>query len=87
MRQISDKDKKEVYVRDKGCCIVCGTRKGPFHYDHQFPYTSGGLSIKANVGLLCEECNLKKAHYRVSWARLKEIIEKEKRHGKNQKKT
>ena len=73
-RQIGKKEKKQVFRRDRGRCIVCGTTKGPFHYDHQVPHTSGGLSTVANEGLLCRKCNLKKAHYRVSWARLKEIM-------------
>ena len=81
-RQIGKKEKREVFERYSGRCIVCGTAKGPFHYDHQVPHTSGGLSTTFNVGLLCRQCNLKKAHFKVSWGRLKEILREGKRNAK-----
>ncbi len=53
--------KVEVYRRDKGCCVQCGS-KDNLHYDHDFPFSKGGSSITAaNVRLLCARHNLEKS--------------------------
>ena len=59
-RLIPSAVKREVYRRDKGCCVLCG-RKDNLHFDHDFPYSKGGTSISAkNIRLLCVNHNLAK---------------------------
>jgi hypothetical protein len=53
--------KQEVYKRDKGKCVLCGS-DDQLHFDHDFPYSRGGTSlVPANVRLLCARHNLEKA--------------------------
>ena len=52
--------KLEVWKRDAGECIVCGSRD-ELHFDHDLPYSLGGTSVTAaNVQLLCARHNLSK---------------------------
>lgn len=52
--------KREVFKRDKGQCVLCGSKKN-LHFDHDFPYSKGGTSISAkNIRLLCMSHNLAK---------------------------
>jgi hypothetical protein len=52
--------KLEVWKRDRGCCIECGS-KDNLHYDHIIPYSKGGSSLVAeNIQLLCARHNLEK---------------------------
>ncbi|MBK6766626.1 MAG: HNH endonuclease [bacterium] len=53
--------KAEVYKRDKGCCVLCGS-KDNLHFDHNLPFSKGGTSLLAeNVQLLCARHNLQKS--------------------------
>ena len=53
--------KVEVWKRDKGKCVICGSTKN-LHYDHDIPFSKGGSSIVAeNVRLLCAKHNLEKS--------------------------
>lgn len=52
--------KVEVWKRDKGRCVLCGSTKN-LHFDHIIPYSKGGSSLlAANVQLLCSRCNISK---------------------------
>ena len=52
--------KLEVWKRDKGKCIKCGS-KDNLHFDHIIPYSKGGSSLVAeNIQLLCARHNLAK---------------------------
>jgi len=52
--------KLEVWRRDKGHCILCGS-KDNLHFDHIIPYSKGGSSLVAdNIQLLCVRHNLAK---------------------------
>jgi len=52
--------KLEVWKRDKGGCVLCGSREN-LHFDHIIPYSRGGSSLVAeNVQLLCAKHNLAK---------------------------
>lgn len=60
-RQIPGKVKSEVYKRDKGACVECGS-KDNLHFDHILPYSLGGTSLKTdNIRLLCARHNLQKS--------------------------
>jgi len=52
--------KLEVWKRDKGRCVRCGSRDN-LHFDHIIPYSKGGSSLVAeNIQLLCARHNLNK---------------------------
>jgi hypothetical protein len=53
--------KREVYQRDKGHCVICGSAEN-LHFDHDFPFSKGGTSLTAkNIRLLCARHNLSKS--------------------------
>lgn len=52
--------KLEVWKRDKGRCVDCGSTDN-LHFDHVIPFSKGGTSLKAeNVQLLCARHNHQK---------------------------
>lgn len=52
--------KLEVWRRDKGRCVKCGSRDN-LHFDHIIPYSKGGSSLVAeNIQILCARHNLQK---------------------------
>ena len=52
--------KLEVWKRDAGKCVKCGSTDN-LHFDHIIPYSLGGTSIDAkNIQLLCARHNLQK---------------------------
>jgi len=60
-RLISSEIKKEVWKRDNGKCVICGSVKN-LHFDHDLPFSKGGTSLTAkNIRLLCAKCNLAKS--------------------------
>jgi hypothetical protein len=53
--------KVEVWRRDRGQCVQCGSTKN-IHFDHDIPFSKGGSSMTAaNVRLLCAKHNLEKS--------------------------
>lgn len=50
----------EVASREGRRCTYCGTKDGPFHFDHIFPVSKGGTNAPSNLTLACEPCNLSK---------------------------
>ena len=53
---------QEVYIRDDGKCIECGSEDN-LHYDHKIPFSKGGSSKDArNIQLLCARHNLSKGN-------------------------
>lgn len=53
--------KLEVWARDGGKCVACGS-SDELHFDHILPYSKGGTSLKAdNIQLLCARHNLAKS--------------------------
>jgi hypothetical protein len=53
--------KIDVWKRDRGKCVICGSIEN-LHYDHDLPFSKGGTSYSAkNVRILCLKCNLKKS--------------------------
>lgn len=54
--------KLEVWARDKGQCVLCGSKEN-LHFDHDLPFSKGGTSLTpANVRILCMKCNLSKSN-------------------------
>ena len=50
----------EVWKRDKGRCVMCGSDKN-LHFDHIIPYSKGGASTDVqNIRLLCARHNILK---------------------------
>ncbi|WP_350341535.1 HNH endonuclease [Desulfoferula mesophila] len=59
-RLIPSSVKLEVWKRDQGRCVKCGSDKN-LHFDHIIPYSRGGSSLVAdNIQLLCAKHNLSK---------------------------
>jgi holliday junction DNA helicase RuvB len=52
--------RREVWRRDEGKCVKCGSRKN-LEYDHIIPVSRGGSNTARNIELLCEVCNRAKS--------------------------
>ncbi len=51
---------QQVYARDKGRCVKCGSSDN-LHFDHVLPFSKGGTSLLVeNIQLLCARHNLGK---------------------------
>lgn len=60
-RMIPTEVKLEVWRRDHGKCVRCGSTQN-LHYDHVIPVAKGGSSLVAeNVQILCAKHNLEKS--------------------------
>lgn len=59
-RLIPSQIKLAVWKRDKGRCVICGS-KDNLHFDHIIPFSKGGSSLVAeNIQLLCARHNILK---------------------------
>lgn len=52
--------KDQVWRRDEGKCVACGSNE-KLEFDHIIPVAKGGSSTYRNLQLLCELCNRKKS--------------------------
>jgi Holliday junction resolvasome RuvABC ATP-dependent DNA helicase subunit len=52
--------RREVWRRDSGKCVKCGSRER-LEFDHIIPVIKGGSNTARNIELLCEICNRTKA--------------------------
>lgn len=59
-RYIKQRTKDQVWRRDQGKCVNCGSNK-KLEFDHIIPVSKGGSSGYRNVQLLCENCNRRKS--------------------------
>jgi len=48
--------RSEVWRRDSGKCVQCGSKQN-LQFDHIIPVTRGGATSTANLQLLCQPCN------------------------------
>ncbi len=58
-RAIPSSVRMEVWRRDGGRCVKCGSRE-KLEYDHIIPISKGGSNTARNIELLCENCNRSK---------------------------
>jgi 5-methylcytosine-specific restriction endonuclease McrA len=49
----------EVWRRDRGRCVNCGSKEN-LHFDHIIPVSRGGATSAKNLQLLCQSCNFTK---------------------------
>ncbi len=59
-RYIPSEVKLNVWRRDQGKCVQCGSKE-KLEYDHIIPVSKGGSNTERNIELLCQTCNRKKA--------------------------
>lgn len=58
-RAITKQVQREVWRRDMGRCVECGSKER-LEYDHIIPFSRGGSNTVRNIQLLCEKCNREK---------------------------
>jgi DNA-directed RNA polymerase subunit RPC12/RpoP len=56
---IPESVRHEVWRRDQGRCVDCGS-KVRLEFDHIIPWSEGGSNTARNLELRCEDCNGKK---------------------------
>lgn len=56
---ISESVRSEVWRRDRGQCVFCGSKEN-LQFDHIIPVSRGGATTAQNLQLLCQQCNLAK---------------------------
>ena len=60
IRLIPTSVKLQVWKRDRGRCVICGSPNN-LHFDHIIPYSKGGSSLVAeNIQILCARHNIAK---------------------------
>ena len=57
---ITSEVRREVWRRDGGVCVKCGSRLN-LEYDHIVPVSKGGSNTARNIELLCQDCNRAKS--------------------------
>lgn len=59
-RRITQAVKDQVWNRDGGKCVECGSNE-KLEFDHIIPFSKGGANTYRNIQLLCERCNREKS--------------------------
>jgi 5-methylcytosine-specific restriction endonuclease McrA len=59
-RYIPSEVVNEVWDRDRGRCVICGSQR-QLELDHRIPYFKGGSNTANNIRILCKECNRRKS--------------------------
>jgi uncharacterized membrane protein len=60
-KSIPQKVKDQVWNRDDGKCVQCGSKEN-LEFDHIIPHSKGGANTYRNLQLLCEPCNRSKSN-------------------------
>ena len=60
-RTIPEDVRFEVWRRDGGKCVKCGSQK-ELEFDHIIPFSKDGSNTARNIQLLCETCNRSKGN-------------------------
>lgn len=63
LRAFSEKQRQEVYARQKGKCPICKKHfeLNEMEADHITPWSQGGTTNNNNCQMLCKECNRRKS--------------------------
>jgi 5-methylcytosine-specific restriction endonuclease McrA len=56
---VAEAVRHEVWRRDQGSCVDCGSRER-LEFDHIIPVSRGGSNTARNLELRCEPCNRRK---------------------------
>lgn len=70
-RSLSEREKRQVFIRDRGKCRYCGEfveYKNAF-MDHVYAWSRGGETTVENTVLSCRQCNLRKGDRVGIWPR------------------
>jgi hypothetical protein len=59
---IPERVRNEVWRRDEGRCVQCGSQER-LEFDHLIPWSRGGSDTARNLQLLCEACNRRKSDH------------------------
>lgn len=73
-RYLSTEVKRKVSKRDKGQCVVCGTKE-KLHYHHINHFSKGGTNSVENIVLLCASCHAEEHKDEASYYLLKSLAE------------
>ena len=58
---ISEDIRSEIWRRDQGRCVSCGSQQN-LEFDHIIPVSKGGATTVRNLQLLCSQCNREKSN-------------------------
>lgn len=59
-RTPNPRERNFIIERDGNKCRYCGCTKQPFHIDHVYPFSLGGITSEENLVTSCQRCNSKK---------------------------
>ncbi len=59
-QSIPERVRHEVWRRDEGRCVECGSQEN-LEFDHIIPVSKGGANTARNLQLLCQSCNRAKS--------------------------
>lgn len=58
--RMEERIRQAVFERDNYTCRYCGSKEGPFHADHVYPWSKGGETSINNIVTACRHCNISK---------------------------
>jgi hypothetical protein len=76
-KRMDEKIRHRVFERDNYTCRYCGSKEGPLHADHVYPWSKGGETSIENLVTACRSCNGKKSNKVGMWPIEKVYVRKE----------